>query len=68
MIARAKRSFRAYVAGHCGFPEGPNGVQEAKECLEDAVEVHIEEGGVPEPGMYCFIPQLISLTNIRIRN
>jgi len=50
VIAHAKRSFRAYVAGHCGFPEGTEGAQEAKECLEDAVEVHLEEGGTLEPG------------------
>ena len=28
------------------------GVQEAKECLQDALEVHKEEGGTVEPGAY----------------
>jgi hypothetical protein len=51
VIAHAKLSFRAYIAGHCGFPDGVEGMQEAKECLEDAVVVHVEEGGTLEPGM-----------------
>ena len=51
VIGRAKRSFHAYVASHCGFPEAVEGTQEAKEYLEDAVEVHLEEGGILEPGM-----------------
>jgi hypothetical protein len=51
VIGCAKRAFRAYVAGQCGFPEGANGAREAKECLEDAIEVHFDEGGILEPGM-----------------
>jgi len=53
VIAAAKLSFRAYLASKCGFPEGVEGAQEAKECLEDAVEVHLEEGGTLEPGTCC---------------
>lgn len=52
MIGIAKRSFRAYVAGRCGFPDGVEGVREAKECLEDAVEVHFEGGGTLESGVF----------------
>ena len=54
VITYAKCSFRAYVAGKCGFPEGVEGTQEAKECLEDAVEVFLEDGGILEPGAYCY--------------
>jgi hypothetical protein len=52
VITCAKRAFRAYVAGQCGFPDGVDGVREAKECLEDAVEAHLDGGGALEPGMY----------------
>ena len=45
IISNAKRSFRAYIAGTCGFPDGANGVQEAREYLADAAEVYLEEGG-----------------------
>lgn len=50
VIGCAKRAFRAYVAGQCGFPDPVSGVKEAKECLQDAIEVHTEEGGMLEPG------------------
>ena len=50
VITNAKCSFRAYVAGTCGFPDGANGLGEAKEHLEDAVQVYLEEGGMLERG------------------
>lgn len=50
VITSAKRAFRAYVAGKCGFPDGVEGIDEARECLRDAVEVHFEEGGTLEQG------------------
>jgi hypothetical protein len=50
VITSAKRAFRAYVAGKCGFPDGVEGMNEARECLRDAIEVHSEEGGTLEPG------------------
>jgi len=59
----AKRAFRAYVAGHCGFPDGVEGMKEAKECLEDAIEAHLDEGGTLEPGTDSQVPHR-SLTNI----
>ena len=52
VIGYVKRAFRAYVAGQCGFPDPVSGVKEARECLEDAVEVHSEEGGSVEPGKF----------------
>lgn len=55
VIGQAKRAFRAYVAGKCGFPDPLTGLGEAKECLEDAIEVHAEEGGVLEQGNHCVI-------------
>ena len=51
VITSAKCAFRAYVAGKCGFPDGVEGINEATECLRDAVEIHLEEGGTLEPGM-----------------
>ncbi|KAF9784420.1 hypothetical protein BJ322DRAFT_1109133 [Thelephora terrestris] len=50
VITNAKRAFRAYVAGTCGFPDGVEGMDEARECLQDAVEVYCDEGGSLEPG------------------
>ncbi|KAF9786188.1 hypothetical protein BJ322DRAFT_1020281 [Thelephora terrestris] len=50
VINYAKRSFRAYVAGENGFPDPLTGVEEARECLDDALAVHLEDGGVVEPG------------------
>lgn len=50
VIAYAKQSFRAYVAGKDGFPDALTGVREARECLDDALAVHLEDGGVVEPG------------------
>jgi len=52
VIGRAKRAFRAYVAGQCGFPDPISGIQEARECLEDALEVLREEGATVEPGKF----------------
>ena len=49
----AKHAFRAYVAGKCGFPDGVEGINEARECLLDASEVYSEQGGTVEPGT-CF--------------
>ena len=50
-----KRAFRAYLAGKCGFPDGVEGMDEARECLLDAKEVHAEEGGTLEPGTFLFV-------------
>ncbi|KAF9780419.1 hypothetical protein BJ322DRAFT_1220931 [Thelephora terrestris] len=50
VICYAKQSFRAYVAGKNGFPDALTGVQEARECLDDALAVHLDDGGVVEPG------------------
>ena len=50
VICYAKQSFRAYVAGKNGFPDALTGVQEARECLEDALAVHLDDGGIVEPG------------------
>ena len=50
VITYAKRAFRAYVAGQCGFPDPVSSVHEARECLEDALEVHKEDRGTVEPG------------------
>jgi hypothetical protein len=50
VISNAKRAFRAYVAGQCGFPDPVAGTKEARECLQDAVEVYTEEGGILESG------------------
>src|ERR1700759_4713908 len=55
VIPSAKRAFRAHVAGKCGFPDGVEGMREAQVCLQDAIEVHSEEGGTLEPGMYFLI-------------
>lgn len=49
VISHAKRTFRAYIAGQDGFPDAVQGVEEARECLEDALAVHLEEGGTVEP-------------------
>ena len=62
VIGSAKRSFRSYIAGTCGFPDGATGVQEAREHLEDAVEVFHEEGGSLEQGDPKYIFQGHSLT------
>ena len=51
VITNAKRAFRAYVAGRCGFPDGAEGLNEAKDFLLEAAEVHSEEGGTVEQGM-----------------
>ena len=64
MIALAKLSFRAYLAGTCGFPDGVEGMQEAKECLEDAIEVHLDDGGTLEPGK-CYRSSRRSSTHIQ---
>ena len=32
-------------------------MQEARECLLDAKEVHSEEGGTVEPGIFFFVLQ-----------
>ena len=50
VINYAKRSFRAYIAGTNGFPDALTGVEEARECLDDALAVHLEDGGSVEPG------------------
>ena len=50
VIGYAKLSFRAYVAGTNGFPDSLSGVEEARECLDDALAVHLEGGGAVEPG------------------
>ena len=52
VIGHTKHAFRAYVAGQCGFPDPVSGTQEARECLEDALEVHKEEGGTVKPSQY----------------
>jgi hypothetical protein len=61
-INQAKRAFRAYVAGKCGFPDPVSGVREARECLADAVEVYNEEGSALEPGtceLHCALSNLM---------
>ena len=50
VIGYAKRSFRAYIAGKNGFPDAVTGVQEAREYLEEALAVHLENGSTVEPG------------------
>ena len=50
VIGYAKLSFRACIAGTNGFPDALSGVEEARECLSDALEVHLEGGGMVEPG------------------
>ena len=52
VIIHAKLAFRSYLAGQCGFPDGVEGVKEAKECLDDAVEAHLDEGGTLETGRH----------------
>lgn len=43
--------FRAYIAGQDGFLDAVKGVEEAQECLEDALAAHIQDrGGRVEPG------------------
>lgn len=44
MIDNAKKTFRVHLAGTNGFPNPLEALQEAHECLEDALEVHHEEG------------------------
>jgi len=44
VITSAKKTFRAYIAGKNGFPNPSKAVEEARECLEDALEVHCEGG------------------------
>lgn len=61
VIIYAKCAFRAYVAGQCGFPDPVSGLQEAKECLEDALEVHKEGEGTVEPGEYGLGRTLLDL-------
>lgn len=51
VIIQAKLAFRSYLAGHCGFPDGLDGIKEATECLQDAVEAHRDDGGTLEAGM-----------------
>ena len=51
VITNAKRSYRAYLAGTNGFPNPSEAVGKARECLEDALEVHREEGRTVEAGM-----------------
>ena len=48
VINNAKKTFRVYLAGKNGFPDAPNAVEEAGECLEDALAVHYEEGKAVE--------------------
>ena len=50
VISNAKCSFRAYIARKCRFPDGGDGVQEAREYLEDAVKIYLEEGGALKQG------------------
>ena len=50
VIGYAKQSFRAYIAGTNGFPDTLTGVKEARECLDEALAVHLEDGGIVEPG------------------
>ena len=50
VICYAKQSFRAYIAGKNGFPDALTGVAEARECLDDALAVHLDDGGIVEPG------------------
>ena len=61
VIVYAKCTFCAYVAGQCGFPDPVAGLQEAKECLEDALEVHKEGEGTVEPGEYGLGRTLLDL-------
>ena len=55
VITNAKLSFRAYVAGQCGFPDGADGFEEAMLLLEDAAAGYVEEGGSLEPGNLTLI-------------
>ena len=67
VISNAKRSFRPYVAGKCGFPDGADGVQEAREHLQDTCEVYREQGGTLEQGDLVSTVWRFLLTNsIRI--
>jgi hypothetical protein len=50
VICYTKQSFRAYIAGKKGFPDVLTGVQEARECLKDTLAVHLDDGGIVEPG------------------
>jgi hypothetical protein len=50
VICYAKQSFRSYIAGTDGFPDAITGVKEAREYLDDALAVHLEGGGIVEPG------------------
>lgn len=50
VINYAKQTFRAYIAGQDGFPDGVRGMEEARECLDDALAVYLEDGGRVEPG------------------
>ena len=44
VISYVKQSFRAYIAGQYGFPHSMKGVDETRQCLEDALAVHIKGG------------------------
>lgn len=48
VISNAKKTYRVYLAGTNGFPDSPEAVQEACECLADALAVHREEGKTVE--------------------
>lgn len=51
VITSAKLAFRAYVAGKCGFLDAMDGADEARKCLDKAVEAFLGKGGTLEPSM-----------------
>ena len=62
VIGCAIHSFHAYIADQHRFPDAVSGVQEGRKCLQDAIKVHAEEGGMLEPGMYESDGMLYKLT------
>ena len=48
VINNTKKTYQVYLAGTNGFPDSPEAVQEARECLADALAVHCEEGKTVE--------------------
>jgi len=50
VIERARRSFRVYMASRAGFPDAVSGLEVARECLNNALSLHLEGGGAVEPG------------------
>lgn len=49
VIERARRLFRVYMAAKDGFPDAASGLEVAYKCLNDALSLHLEGGGVVEP-------------------